>query len=96
MLRLGHCTVAIGRALNRLHISIVIIGNRTNVPISEKGKLQLWIEIFDPEHIPEPIDLTPLPPRAYELRVIVWNTADVILDEKNVFGKYMTDIYVKG
>ncbi|XP_037045765.1 otoferlin [Bradysia coprophila] len=69
---------------------------RSDRPGIEQGKLQLWIEIFEPEHVPEPIDLTPLPPRAYELRVIVWNTSDVILDEKNVFGKYMSDIYVKG
>ncbi|KAJ6640633.1 Fer-1-like protein 6 [Pseudolycoriella hygida] len=69
---------------------------RKDRPGVEQGKLQLWIEIFEPEHIPEPIDLTPIPPRAYELRVIVWNTSDVILDEKNLFGKYMSDIYVKG
>ena len=32
----------------------------------------------------------------YELRVIIWNTSDVILDEVSVMGEAMSDIYVKG
>lgn len=63
----------------------------------EQGKLMMWIEIFDPKKtIPEPVDITPIPPRLYELRVIIWNAKDVILSEKNIFGAKMSDIYVKG
>lgn len=32
----------------------------------------------------------------YELRIIVWNTSDVILDETSITGEKMSDIYVKG
>lgn len=66
-------------------------------PGVEQGKLLMWVEIFDSRKtIPEPIDITPVPPRPYELRVIIWNARDVILDERNIFGKKMSDIYVKG
>ena len=33
---------------------------------------------------------------SYELRVIIWNTADVILEETSLTGEQMSDIYVKG
>lgn len=33
--------------------------------------------------------------RSFELRVIIWNTTEVPLDEENVFGEKMSDIYVK-
>jgi len=32
----------------------------------------------------------------YELRVIIWNTRDVILDETSITGERMSDIYIKG
>lgn len=32
----------------------------------------------------------------YILRVIIWNTKDVLLDEKSITGEEMSDIYVKG
>lgn len=33
----------------------------------------------------------------YELRVIIWNTEDVILEDENIFtGQKSSDIYVKG
>ena len=31
-----------------------------------------------------------------ELRIIIWNTSDVILDEVSISGEAMSDIYVKG
>ena len=31
----------------------------------------------------------------YVLRCIIWNTVDVILDETNVLGEQMSDIYVR-
>ena len=33
---------------------------------------------------------------SYELRVIIWNTSDVILEETSITGEAMSDIYVKG
>lgn len=56
----------------------------------------MWIELSDPMRPPTFVDISPVPPEKYELRVIVWNTSDVILDETNIFGKSMSDIYVKG
>lgn len=36
------------------------------------------------------------PPHSYELRVIIWNTDDVILDDVNpITGEPSSDIYVK-
>ena len=32
----------------------------------------------------------------YELRVVIYNTVDVILDEESITGEQMSDIYVKG
>lgn len=70
---------------------------RNDRPGIEQGKLLMWVEIFDSRKtIPEPIDITPVPPRPYELRIIIWNAKDIILDETNIFGKKMSDIYVKG
>uniref|UniRef100_A0A1A9ZTS0 C2 domain-containing protein n=1 Tax=Glossina pallidipes TaxID=7398 RepID=A0A1A9ZTS0_GLOPL len=66
-------------------------------PGIEQGKIQLWVELFDANlNIPAPIDFTPQPPLMYELRVIVYQCTDVILDDKNIFGKAMSDIFVKG
>lgn len=70
---------------------------REDRPGVEQGKLQMWLEIYDSNKaIPEAIDITPQPARSYELRVTIWNTKDVILNEKNIFGNSMSDIYVKG
>ena len=32
---------------------------------------------------------------SFELRMILWNTADVIMDETSITGEQMSDIYVK-
>ena len=34
--------------------------------------------------------------RRYQLRVVIWNTSDVVLEETNLMGEAMSDIYVKG
>ena len=31
-----------------------------------------------------------------ELRVIIWNTTEVVLEEESITGEKMSDIYVKG
>ena len=63
----------------------------------KKGKLELWVDIF-PVNLGQPgpcFDITPRRPREFELRVIVWNTYEVKLDEKSITGERMSDIYVK-
>jgi hypothetical protein len=59
----------------------------------------MWVDIFPRDEIPLPpkIDISPPQPQHYELRVIIWNTEDVILDESSVLsGEKMSDIFVKG
>lgn len=43
------------------------------------------------------IDISPRKPKSYELRIIIWNTDDVVLEDDAFFtGEKMSDIYVKG
>ncbi|ERL84734.1 hypothetical protein D910_02159 [Dendroctonus ponderosae] len=68
-------------------------------PGIEQGKIQLWIDMFPRLDCPVPdkINITPRKPVSYELRVIIWNTEDIILSEDDFFsGEKKSDIYVKG
>ncbi|KAJ6653222.1 hypothetical protein lerEdw1_010008 [Lerista edwardsae] len=70
----------------------------TTHPGIEQGKVQMWVDVF-PECLGEPgppFDITPRKPQRFELRCIIWNTKDVDLEDVNVFGDRMSDIYVKG
>ncbi|CAH8649333.1 unnamed protein product [Heterobilharzia americana] len=64
-----------------------------------QGRLQMWIDMFEREVAvpPSAIDISPRAPTAYELRVIVWNTAEVKLTDTSLFSsERSSDIYVKG
>ena len=58
----------------------------------------MWVDLFPKDvNPPNPVDISPRKPERYVLRIIVWNTKDVLLDEVSVAtGEAMSDIYVKG
>ncbi|CAF4451127.1 unnamed protein product [Rotaria sp. Silwood2] len=67
-------------------------------PDVEQGKLEMWLDIFSMSRPPSsaPVDITPLKPMPYQLRVTIWNTSDVELNDENfVTGEKTSDIYVK-
>ncbi|XP_077384701.1 fer-1-like protein 4 isoform X2 [Festucalex cinctus] len=63
-----------------------------------QGYLHMWADMFPTDvPAPPPVDIKPRLPVQYELRVIIWNTDDVFLDDVNPFtGDPSSDIYVKG
>ncbi|XP_054702022.1 fer-1-like protein 4 isoform X2 [Grus americana] len=78
------------------HVEIRSLYNPEN-PGLVQGSLHMWIDMF-PNDVPAPppVNIKPRLPVSYELRVIIWNTDSVILDDVNpVTGEPSSDIYVK-
>jgi len=66
-------------------------------PTIEQGQIEMWVDIF-PKFLGVPgpaVNISPRQPKKFELRMILWNTADVIMDETSITGEQMSDIYVK-
>uniref|UniRef100_A0A671YFG7 Fer-1 like family member 4 n=1 Tax=Sparus aurata TaxID=8175 RepID=A0A671YFG7_SPAAU len=79
------------------HVEIRSLQNQDN-PGLPQGHVHMWVDMF-PTDVPAPpaVDIKPRLPEQYELRVIIWNTDDVFLDDVNPFtGDPSSDIYVKG
>ncbi|KAG8007550.1 Fer-1-like protein 4, partial [Nibea albiflora] len=79
------------------HVEIRSLMSQDN-PGLPQGYLHMWVDMF-PTDVPAPpaVDIKPRKPEQYELRVIIWNTDDVFLDDINPFtGEPSSDIYVKG
>ncbi|XP_030572579.1 fer-1-like protein 6 isoform X1 [Drosophila novamexicana] len=70
---------------------------RDDSPGVVQGKIQMWIELYEQNmFIPPPVEITPMPPVGYEVRVVVKNLRGIQFGDKNIFGKLMSDIYVIG
>ncbi|CAF1244784.1 unnamed protein product [Rotaria sordida] len=68
------------------------------IPDVEQGKLEMWLDIFPMSRPPSsaPVDITPLKPIPYQLRLTIWNTTDIELNDENfITGEKTSDIYVK-
>eukprot|EP01119_Soliformovum_irregulare_P020127 TRINITY_DN648_c0_g1_i1.p1 TRINITY_DN648_c0_g1~~TRINITY_DN648_c0_g1_i1.p1 ORF type:complete len:1282 (+),score=464.21 TRINITY_DN648_c0_g1_i1:141-3986(+) len=65
----------------------------TSSSSSPQGQLKLWVDIMTPEQAAKSPkeDISPPLPMGYEMRVIVWNTREVVFKDKN-----MSDIFVTG
>ncbi|XP_045139771.1 fer-1-like protein 5 [Echinops telfairi] len=67
-------------------------------PGIDQGKVQLWVDIFPKKLGPPglPVDISLRQPKRYELRCIIWEVANVDLQDVTYFGDNSSDIYVKG
>uniref|UniRef100_A0A8C9VL99 Otoferlin n=1 Tax=Scleropages formosus TaxID=113540 RepID=A0A8C9VL99_SCLFO len=68
-------------------------------PGIEQGRIEMWVDMFPMDMPPPgpPTDISPRKPKRYELRVIIWNTDEVILEDDDYFtGEKSSDIFVRG
>uniref|UniRef100_A0A673ZL60 Fer-1 like family member 6 n=1 Tax=Salmo trutta TaxID=8032 RepID=A0A673ZL60_SALTR len=88
----------VGCRLVSEHIETRTLYNKAR-PGMDQGQLQMWVDMF-PMDMPHPgpsVDISPRKPKGFELRIIIWNTEDVILEDTNILtGTQSSDIYVKG
>ncbi|XP_078093137.1 fer-1-like protein 4 isoform X2 [Mustelus asterias] len=79
------------------HIEIRTL-QEPDTPGMSKGQVFMWVDMFPVDlPAPPPVNIKPRQPISYELRVIIWNTDDVALDDVNpLTGDRSSDIYVKG
>uniref|UniRef100_UPI003AADEC2C fer-1-like protein 6 n=1 Tax=Centroberyx gerrardi TaxID=166262 RepID=UPI003AADEC2C len=89
---------AVGCRLVPEHIETRTLFHKAR-PGMDQGQVQMWVDMF-PMDLPHPgpsVDISPRKPKGYELRIIIWNTEDVILEDSNFLtGQQSSDIYVKG
>uniref|UniRef100_A0A3Q3WWF6 Otoferlin n=1 Tax=Mola mola TaxID=94237 RepID=A0A3Q3WWF6_MOLML len=86
------------------HLALTVLNHweeipRTSICVRSKGRIEMWVDMF-PMDMPAPgpaIDISPRKPKRYELRVIIWNTDEVILEDDDYFtGEKSSDIFVRG
>ncbi|XP_056286997.1 fer-1-like protein 6 isoform X2 [Pseudoliparis swirei] len=89
---------AVGCKLVPEHIETRTLYHKAR-PGLDQGQVQMWVDMF-PMDSPQPapsVDIAPRKPKGYELRVVIWNTEDVILEDSSFLtGQPSSDIYVKG
>ncbi|KAI3367492.1 hypothetical protein L3Q82_026341 [Scortum barcoo] len=68
-------------------------------PGIEQGRIEMWVDMFAKDMTaPGPaLDISPRKPKKFELRVIIWNTDEVVLEDDDIFtGEKSSDIFVRG
>ncbi|KAF2350904.1 C2 domain [Trinorchestia longiramus] len=92
-------------ALHVLHVAFPLVAEHVETrdlhhparPGLSQGKLMLWVDLFPSgTPIPPPVDITPRKPRKFEVRLVVYNVHGAPLQESNIAGEKMSDVYVKG
>ncbi|ELV11536.1 Fer-1-like protein 5 [Tupaia chinensis] len=67
-------------------------------PGIDQGKVQMWVDIFPTKLGPPgpPVNISPRKPKRYELRCVIWKTANVDLMRDTLSKEKTSDIYIKG
>ncbi|MCL4135524.1 UNVERIFIED_CONTAM: hypothetical protein GTU68_054722, partial [Idotea baltica] len=92
-------------ALHILHSALTLVPEHVESrslyhperPGLAQGTIQLWVDLFPSDvAIPRPVDITPRRPSKYSLRICIYNVYEVPLQETNIAGDHMSDVYLKG